>query len=66
MKMPWGKYNNIDICFLNSGYLKWLITQEWFFMPKKNEDLVVAVEKELKERELSNGHFYEDKVRVEK
>lgn len=73
MHMPWGKYGpekfpprGADICFINSGYLRWLSGQEWFFMKKGNEELVVAIEKELEMRENSGGHFYEDKVRSER
>lgn len=69
MKMPFGQFgpknfppDGVDICFINSGYLKWLREQEWFFMPKRNENLVVAVEKEWKLRE-DTGHFWQDKVR---
>lgn len=70
MKMPFGKYgpknfppNGLDICFINSGYLKWLIEEDWFIM-KQDENLVIAVEKELEEREMGNDHFYEDKVKI--
>ena len=63
MKMPFGKHKTIDIAFINSGYLKWLIGEDWFVM-KSDETLVVAVEKELEEREFSHSHFYDDKVKV--
>lgn len=63
MKMPFGKYRGISICFINSGYLHWLLDQEWF-VRKNSEELVVAVEKEMKERDFSKSHFYEDKVTV--
>jgi uncharacterized protein (DUF3820 family) len=62
MKIPFGKYKGVDICFVNSGYLKWLIEQEWFFMKKEHEDFVVVVEKELEWRENTGAHFYQDKV----
>jgi len=65
MKIPFGKYKGVDICFINSNYLKWLIEQEWFFMPKRNEELVVAVEKEYEWRENTGAHFYQDKVKTE-
>ena len=63
MKMPFGKYRGHDICFINSGYLKWLIDQDWFVM-KQPEILVLAVEKELELRDMDSSHFYEDKIRV--
>lgn len=69
MKMPWGKYGpkkfppkGVDIAFINSSYLKWLIDEEGIFMKPENEPLVVAVEAELKYRDQNNCHFYKDKV----
>ena len=64
MKMPFGKYKGVDLAFINSGYLNWLINQDWFVM-KSDESLVVAVEKELDERERGKSHFYDDKVSIE-
>ena len=64
-KMTFGKYRGFDIAFINSGYLKWLIDQDWFVM-KTPENLVVAVEKELKERDRGKSHFYDDKVDITK
>jgi len=68
MKLPFGKYgpknfppDGVDIAFINSGYLKWLVEQDWFIM-KTDEKIVVAVEKELEEREFAHSHFYEDKI----
>ena len=63
MKMPFGKYKNVDLAFINSGSLKWLIGEDWFIM-KSDENLVVAVENELDERERGRSHFYDDKVKV--
>ena len=65
MKMTFGKYRGFDIAFLNSGYLKLLIDQDWFIM-KQNENLVVAVEKELSERDFSHSHFYDDIIDITK
>ena len=65
MKMPFGKYRGFDLAFINSGYLKWLIDQDWFVM-KSNENTVVAVEKELGERDFAKSHFYDDKVDITK
>lgn len=62
-KMPFGKFKDIDICLISSGYLKWLVRQDWFVM-KQPESLVLAVENELEWRDTYNEHFYEDKVRV--
>ena len=63
MKMPFGKYKSVDLAFINSGYLNWLIGQDWFVM-KSDESLVLAVETELGQREFSGSHFYDDKVNV--
>ena len=67
--MTFGKYGpknfpprGVDICFINSGYLKWITEQEGIFMDKRNEELIVEIEKELKWREDTNSHFYQDKV----
>ncbi len=67
MRIPkgiWKKYTGVDICFINSGSLKWLLNQDFFIMPKENEDIVVAVEEELRERDTYDDHFSEDKVRT--
>ena len=62
MKMPFGKYKGHSLCFLNSGYLKWLIGQDWFI--NRDDALVLAVEAELKERDRAYSHFYEDKIKI--
>ena len=62
MRMPFGKYKDVDLCFVNSGYLKWLIDQDWFV--DKDSDLVLEVERELKLRDMDSSHFYIDKVEV--
>ena len=61
-KMPFGKYKGIDIIFINSGYLRWLLNEDWFI--SKDDDLVLAVEKELELRDMDDSHFYEDKVNI--
>jgi len=61
-KMPFGKFKDIDIALVSSGYLKWLVRQDWFVM-KQPEALVLAVERELEWRDTYNEHFYEDKVK---
>lgn len=69
MKMSFGKYGpskkhprGVDITFINSGYLKWLYGQAW--LEDRDLDLCLAIEKELKERDFSHSHFYEDKINV--
>jgi uncharacterized protein (DUF3820 family) len=69
MKMPFGKYSKIhyppdgvSLEFINSGYLKWLMNQD-FMLERKDETLLLAVEKELKFREENNCHFWKDKVK---
>jgi uncharacterized protein (DUF3820 family) len=62
MKMKFGKYRGHDICFINSGYLKWLLDQDWFL--KRDESEILAIEKELKLRDMDSSHFYQDKISV--
>ena len=61
-KMLFGKYRGHDIAFINSGYLEWLLEQDWFLGKPKNELLICAIEEELKERDFSKSHFWEDKI----
>jgi len=61
MKMLFGKYRGVSLEFINSGYLQWLIDQDWF-LKKYSEPEIIAVERELELREMDNSHFYEDKV----
>jgi len=61
MKMPFGKHRGVSLELINSNYLRWLIEEDWFI--DRDDDLVVAVETELKERDKWDGHFYEDKVK---
>jgi len=63
MKLPFGKYRDIELCFINSGYLKWLIDQDWFVMERPEAE-VIAVEKELELRDMDSSHFWKNKVRV--
>ena len=60
MKMPFGKHKDIDICFISSGYLKYLLGEDWFI--EKDNDLVVEVEKEYKRRDETGQHFWDTKV----
>ncbi len=69
MKIPFGKYgpkkfppNGVDLCLINSGYLKWLIDQDWFLRDARNELLCCAIEEELNLRNADDSHFYQDKV----
>ena len=64
MKMPFGKYRGVELCFINSGYLKWLIDQDWFLRKSENELLICDIEKELELRDIDNSHFWEDKVKI--
>lgn len=61
MKMPFGKHRGVSLELINSNYLRWLIEEDWFI--DRDDDLVVAVEEELKDRDKWDGHFYEDKVK---
>ena len=69
-KLPFGKYgpknfppDGVELCFINSGYLKWLVDQDWFIM-ERPEAKVLAVEKELELRDKDNSHFWKDKVTI--
>jgi len=73
MKLNFGKYgpknfppNGISIEFVNSGYLKWLIDEDWFLRDSRNELLCCAIEEELKLRDMNNDHFYQDKVKPQR
>ena len=68
-KLTIGKYKpsrkhpkGVDIAFINSGYLKWVLEQGWFCGFAGNEELVDAIQRELEIRDKGGGHFYEDKV----
>jgi len=61
MKAPWGKYRGISLEFINSGYLRFLVKQD-FMLKKENEDFLLAIENEIRLRDMDNSHFYEDKV----
>ena len=63
-KMPWGKYRDVGLWAINSGYLKWVIDQDWFLKDARNELLCCAIEKEIELRDLDNSHFYKDKATV--
>lgn len=67
MKFDFGKYgpknfppDGVNIAFVNSDYLQYLMRQDWFV--DRDDDLVVAIEKELKYRDEQNCHFARDKV----
>ena len=64
MKMSFGKYKDVSLEFINSGYFKWLLKQDWFI--DGDSDLLVGIEKEMKIRDQNNAHFYEDKIQVGK
>jgi len=61
MKMPFGKHRGVSLELINSNYLRWLIEEDWFI--DRDDDLVVAVEEELKDRDKWDNHFYDDKVK---
>lgn len=65
MKMPAWKYKNISLEFIPSGYLKFMVEKqdETWFKTFGDEDLIIAIEEELKLRDLNNSHFYGDKLK---
>lgn len=60
-KMTFGKYKDKPIYLIRSGYLRWLLNQDWFI--NKDDDMTVAVEDEIKERDTWNSHFDDDKFK---
>ena len=62
MKLPFGKYKNISLELIPSGYLKWLLEQDWF--EEKFSDEFTAVEEVMSTRDYEQSHFYEDKVHI--
>lgn len=52
---PFGKYASKLIDEIGSGYLTWLIDQDW--MEEKFPDLLEAVEAEIEWRTIHNQHF---------
>ena len=65
MKMPWGKYRGVELCFINSGYFRWLLNEDWF-LKSAQEDFILAIEREMELRDMDSSHFYQDKVDVTK
>lgn len=53
--IPFGKFINKAIDEVGSGYLSWIIAQNW--MEEKFPDLLEAVEAELDWRTVHNQHF---------
>ena len=64
MRMPWGKYKGVSLEFINSGYFKYLLNQDWFLGKSENELLICAIEEEMNLRDMDNSHFYKDKIKL--
>jgi hypothetical protein len=71
MKMSFGKYgpknfppNGVSIEFINSGYLKWLLEQDFFITDKSKEPLYLDIQEEMNQRDINNDHFEKDKVKL--
>lgn len=62
MKIPFGKYKDLDIVYADSHYLRYLDNQDWFW--EKFEPLALAVQEEMKIRDLNNSHFDEDSAPI--
>ena len=60
--IPFGKYGpnglNKEISEIPSGYLWWLMGEEWF--EEKYPTIFEAVEYEIEVRDRSGAHFYTD------
>ena len=59
MRISFGKYATQEIELIPSGYLTWLLEQDWMH-EKKHEELLEAIEYEMAVRDRSDGHFYKD------
>uniref|UniRef100_A0A6M3M7U4 Quorum-sensing-regulated virulence factor n=1 Tax=viral metagenome TaxID=1070528 RepID=A0A6M3M7U4_9ZZZZ len=57
MRIQFGKYATKEIELIPSGYLTWLLEQDWMY-EKKHEELLEAIEYEMAVRDRSDGHFY--------
>lgn len=62
MRFSFGKYKDISVEFVNSGYLKWLLDQDWF--EEKYPDDYEFVVEEHGRRDDEQSHFYGDKVYI--
>jgi len=60
--MPFGKYRNVSLSLIPSGYFEWILKQDWFIM--KYDELAYEIEQEMKERTKWGTHFWDDKVDV--
>ena len=70
-RIPFGKYGpskihpkGVSINLIPSGYLQWLLKQDWF-LDKSSDALICIIEEEIKMRDRYNAHFYEDKIKLE-
>jgi hypothetical protein len=66
MKFKKGKYADIDCCFVNSGYLKSLMSQDWFITDWENKELISDIQCQLDDRKLNDNNLLYDIVDVEK
>ena len=58
MKMPWGKFKNIEIYKLPSSYLLW-IAENVEETDQYNAKIVKEADEEWQHREKYNNHFEE-------
>ena len=56
--LTFGKFKGVDVASVDSGYLKWLLDQDWF--QDQYPELYEAVEVDYQMRERSHGHFWDD------
>lgn len=57
-KLPFGKFKGREIEETPSGYLKWLVLQDWF--EEQYTELLKEAEEELAFRDIWCKHFYEE------
>jgi len=58
MRITFGRYSGKEIGEIPSGYLTWLLEQDWMYEDKKAE-LLEAIEHEMTVRDRSYAHFYD-------
>ena len=57
MIIQFGKYKTWELELIPSGYLAWLLEQDWMY-EKRHEELLEAIEYEIAVSDMSDGHFY--------
>lgn len=59
IRISFGKYQSKQVEEIPSGYLTWLLEQDWMY-GERNKKLLEAIEYEMAVRDRSDAHFYGD------